>query len=136
MSSQGSPAASFQVTGGTAEKVRLLATAWRTTEEQVILRLLDAFLAQGQTRPPAELSDRIDIHAVYTGIRVEAEFEMSTARVLVTSGVLAGRTFRSPSGAAIAVVQSLNPSVSPNRNGWNFWIITDTGEFLGTLRRP
>lgn len=126
---------SFQVTGAAAEKVRLLATAWKTTENEVILRLLEDFLSHGRGPARAVSPDRLAVHAIYNGNRVEGEFEPHTGRVIIGNGPLAGRAYRSPSGAAIAVVQSLNPTVSPSRNGWNFWVITDTGEFLGSLRR-
>jgi hypothetical protein len=52
----------------------------------------------------------------------------------ITNGVLNGRSYRSPSGAAIGVVQALNPEVHPNRNGWNFWFIAENGKTLATIR--
>ncbi|MFY1578933.1 hypothetical protein ACN26Z_29005 [Verrucosispora sp. WMMD703] len=45
-----------------------------------------------------------------------------------------GKTFRTPSEAARAVVSALRPGVSPQRNGWTFWTITETGQPLQTVR--
>lgn len=125
---------SISVTDPVAEKVWLLASAWETTEDQVIFRLLEEFLAHGHVPRPSGSRERVAVHVVYNGNRIEGEFEPHTGRLIITTGSLAGRAFRSPSGAAIAVVQNLNPTVSPNRNGWSFWIVTDTGEFLRSVR--
>jgi hypothetical protein len=38
-----------------------------------------------------------------------------------------GESFRSPTGAARAVVRHYNPSVNDNRNGWGFWQIDSGG---------
>lgn len=57
-----------------------------------------------------------------------------TKRVEITSGVLAHRSYKSPSGAAVGVVQAYNPSVNPNRNGWSFWFVADSDLALQTMR--
>jgi hypothetical protein len=35
----------------------------------------------------------------------------------------------------MAVVSALNPTTAANGSGWDFWIITATGEILRTIRR-
>ena len=71
---------------------------------------------------------------MYAGARMEATFDPRTRVVAITGGPLSGCSFTSPSGARAAVVRLLNPSVSPIGNGWHFWVITDTGARLHTLR--
>jgi hypothetical protein len=33
------------------------------------------------------------------------------------------------------VVKHYKPGVDPNRNGWGFWTVSETGEWLQALRR-
>jgi hypothetical protein len=65
---------------------------------------------------------------------VDGVFHRPSHRLDISTGPLAGRSYRTPSGAAIAVVSSLDQSVSPNRNGWRFWVVSATGEQLETMR--
>ncbi|WIY05507.1 hypothetical protein QRX60_17260 [Amycolatopsis mongoliensis] len=67
----------------------LLARAWHISAGEVVRRLLDNFVKQ----------------------HIEATFNPDTKRVAITTGELAGRSYKSPSGAAIGVVQALNPHV-------------------------
>jgi hypothetical protein len=76
----------------------------------------------------------VAIFADYEGNHVDAIYHRATKRVDITSGVLRGRSYRSPSGAAIGVVQAHNPTVQPNRNGWSFWFIAENGQALQTIR--
>ena len=66
---------------------------------------------------------------------MEAQYDPRSSSLKVTAGPAAGRRFKSPSAAAIAVVSELNPHVHPNRNGWSFWTITATGKRLQSIRR-
>lgn len=118
------------------ERVALLARAWEISEGEVVRRLLDRFL---QPSPPAATgdapaADTVAIYADYEGQHIEAIFHRATKRVDITDGVLAGRSFKSPSGAAIGVVRALNPNVHPNRNGWSFWFLKANGEALQSMR--
>lgn len=79
--------------------------------------------------------DTVAIHVRYGGQRTDAVFDPATDEVTVTSGPLSGRTFSSPSGAAVAVVHEINPRVTPARNGWTFWVVDNTGKLLGTQRQ-
>ena len=116
------------------QQVRLLARAWSVREGEVIRRLVNAFVNQDAEPVAGGLVAPVAIYADYEGHHVEAEFHPATKRVSVTSGPLTGRSFKSPSGAAIAVVQALNPTVHPNRNGWSFWFLQENGQALQSIR--
>jgi len=123
------------VTDGVQREIDLLALAWNVTAGEVVRRLVEEFRS---SRPPAGVDTpgkgTLRIHGVYAGARVDAVYHRNTMRVDITSGVLAGQSFNRPSGAAIAVVRSFNPGVNPNRNGWNFWTVTETGKPLQSVR--
>lgn len=117
-------------------QVVLLARAWTTSESEVVRRLLDSFAMRGDADAPAKASARaVSIYADYEGQHIEASYDPASRRVGIVSGPLAGRSFKSPSGAAIAVVQALNPNVHPNRNGWSFWFLSENGKALQTIRK-
>lgn len=126
-----------ELSGRTRERLRLLGAAWKVSEADVIDRLLDMFVNQwpvttGDTA--AEQQDQIPVQAVYEAVVTEGLFEVASGRLTITSGDLQGRTYRSPSGAAMAVVRHLNPNVHPNRNGWTFWTTHASGEFIQKFR--
>lgn len=128
--------ATIDVDEQTAFALRLAADTAGISEGEVVRRLIE------RHRPSAEPTDSITssatvaVHTVYEGHRTAATYDPTTHRVTITDGPLAGRSFKSPSGAAIAVVAHYRPSVNPNRNGWSFWTVTSSGELLQTLRRP
>ncbi|MEV4137039.1 hypothetical protein AB0J72_33315 [Dactylosporangium sp. NPDC049742] len=118
-------------------KVQLLANAWNVSDGEAVARLVEHFArSPARAQPPAETrdDDRIRIHAIYDATRIEAVYDPTTKAVTITSGKLVGKTYSTPSGAAVAVVTTYNPSVNPNRNGWSFWILTDNGELLQSIR--
>lgn len=127
----------LDLTDSDYDRVMLLARAWQISGGEAVRRLLDDFVntvgAQGAVvQKPAD--DGVPIYADYGGERVEAIYHKATKRVDITSGVLAGHSYKSPSGAAMGVVQALNPNVHNNRNGWSFWFIAENGEALQTIR--
>lgn len=129
---------SIRVTTFTAARLRLLAAAWETDEEGAINRLIDRMASTGPEAPAPEeqiTADRVQVHATYEEHRITGLYESPTHSLTVTSSPLEGRSYKSPSGAAIAVVQALNPRVNPSRNGWTFWTVTATGATLQSLRR-
>jgi hypothetical protein len=80
--------------------------------------------------PPA-LTEEVEVHAVYRGHRISGVFEPDTRCLQITSGRLAGQRFTSPSRAAIAVVEDLNPERRhANTNGRTFWLMTASGKTL------
>lgn len=126
---------SIEVSDGVHERVALLARAWGVSAGEAIRRLLDEFVHSGEQAPRREPEDdEIPIHAVYEGQRIDAVYHTRTKRVDAGTGVLAGQSFKSPSGAAMAIVRALNPKVHPNRNGWTFWTITQTGKTLEAIK--
>ncbi|GAA4536701.1 hypothetical protein [Amycolatopsis samaneae] len=126
----------LELADGDHERVMLLARAWQISGGEVVRRLLDDFAqgsgtTSGPSRPP---SDGVPIYADYEGNHIEGVYHKATKRVDITSGVLSGGSYKSPSGAAMAVVQAHNPNVHANRNGWSFWFIAENGAALQTIR--
>jgi hypothetical protein len=118
------------------EQVMLLARAWETSVGDVIHRLLIEFRddADNPAESPKESPGQVALHAIYGETRTEALYDPVTKSVTITTGPLAGRTFSKPSGAAVALVQVQSPGVNPNRNGWSFWVMSETGERLQAIR--
>lgn len=128
---------SINVTDGVHEQISLLARAWDISEAEVVRRLLEEFTKashRSKDVSPPSMEGGVPIYAVYDGNRIDAVYHPSTKRIDITTGVLAGRSFKSPSGAAIAVVRAHKPNIHPNRNGWYFWVVTDTGKVLESIR--
>jgi len=117
------------------QRLRLVAAALGVTPAAAVGVLLDRLAQQSVVAASAAANDgAVPIHVVYRGTRIEAEFDPATKGVTITSAPLAGKRFNSPSRAAIEVVRTLNPSVHPNRNGWGFWVVTETGQELQSIR--
>ncbi|MEU5527682.1 hypothetical protein ABZ744_12150 [Micromonospora chersina] len=127
--------AEIAVSSGVQERIALLSLAWGISEGEAVERLLNEFQKSGQRRLAPNVDKRIPVHAVYEGSRTDGLFDPGSEVLEITSGALAGKRFRSPSGAAAAVVGAANPRVRPNRNGWAFWVCTDTGSILQMIRR-
>lgn len=75
-----------------------------------------------------------DIYADYEGHRTLARFDRQTNRVDILDGPLVGQSFKTPTGAARAVVGHYKPGVSPHRNGWSFWLLVDGSGALQSIR--
>lgn len=83
-----------------------------------------------------ESSGGVGVFADYEGRRTQGSYYPKTTRIDITSGPLAGQSFKTPTGAARAVVALYKPGISPNRNGWSFWMLDDgSGRFLQSIRR-
>lgn len=76
----------------------------------------------------------VDIHVDYDGMRIEAEFDPTSRSLLILNGSLEGERYKTPSGAAMAVVRRHRPDVDPHRNGWLFWTVSKTGAALQSVR--
>lgn len=124
----------IEVDDQTASALRLAADTAGISEGEVVRRLIERHRPQEEATAHRAGSATVAVHAVYEGHRTAATYEPATHRVTITEGPLAGRSYKSPSGAAIAVVTHYRPSVNPNRNGWTFWTVTSSGELLQTLR--
>lgn len=82
-----------------------------------------------------ETASGVAVYADYEGHRTRGSYDSSTTRIDITSGPLAGKSFKTPTGAARAVVAHYKPGVSPNRNGWSFWVLDDGSDrFLQSIR--
>lgn len=120
----------------TYARVRLAARVAGISEAAVVARAIAAYLAP-DSGPPVDRWEPIPVYAGYGGRRVEGVFTPATQRLVVTSEPLAGQGFKSPSGAARAVVRALNPDASTgNPNGWTFWRTVATGDRIEIFRRP
>ncbi|MFJ4342415.1 hypothetical protein [Streptomyces sp. NPDC088915] len=121
---------------GDAAKVTLLKRAWDTDEAGVVHRLLEYF-EKGAEGPVVDASavsvGVVRVHARYQGHRIAAEFDPGSESVTILSGPAAGH-YKSPSGAATAVLQAYNPGIAPHRNGWSFWVVDASGARLQAIR--
>ncbi|MDT5039468.1 MAG: hypothetical protein QOE51_453 [Actinoplanes sp.] len=84
------------------------------TEGEIIRRLVGA--SAQATEEPDSADQGVAIYADYEGHRVRARY-FRPARVEIADGPLAGKSFKTPTGAARAVVRHYNPSVKDNPNG-------------------
>ncbi|GLX47325.1 hypothetical protein Shyhy01_02750 [Streptomyces hygroscopicus subsp. hygroscopicus] len=116
----------------THEKVVFAAHLMACTPSEVVRRLVESW---STPEKPDDESDGVRVHAVYRGERIQRLFHPDTRTLTVTQGPQAGQSFPSPSAAAMAVIQELNPDRSPNTNGWLFWRVTSSGDELKSLRR-
>jgi len=113
-------------------KVLFAARLMGCSPAEVIRRLVDSW---STAEDSGDQSEHVAVHAVYRGRRAEGAFDPATRTLTVTSGPGEGTSYSSPSAAAMAVIQALNPDRSPNANGWTFWRVTSSGEDLKALRR-
>ncbi|AIV37726.1 hypothetical protein [Streptomyces sp. CCM_MD2014] len=122
----------MEITETTHNQVALLALAWGVSESEAVQRLVEHF-QRSSTPKKSDQRGMIDVYALYEGVRIEGLYDPATESVTVTNGPAQGR-YKSPSGAAAAVLRAQNPKVSASRNGWSFWIIAETGSRLQTIR--
>jgi negative regulator of replication initiation len=129
-----------EVPDETYERLDFAARVFGVSPGDVVVRLVHAMDRPDTPADSAAVDgttasqDEVKVHVVYQGRRVSGVFQRSTKQVRVTSDLLAGRSYPSPSAAAIAVVESINPGrTHPNTNGRTFWIIDDTGKALRSI---
>ena len=131
--------ATIEVDEQTYRQLEFAARVSNTTAGEVVARLVATATTPESTRSTTEKredSEGVAVHSVYDGHRTQASYDSDTTRIDVTSWPLAGRSFKTPTGAARAVVAHYKPGVSPNRNGWSFWILGDgSGRPLQAIRR-
>lgn len=116
--------ATIEVDEAAKRTVSFAARMAGVTEGEIVRRLIAAHELEVEEGDPRQ--EDVLIYADYEGNRTRARY-FAPARVEITDGPLKGRSFRSPTGAARAVVRHYNPSVNDNRNGWNFWQIDNGG---------
>jgi hypothetical protein len=118
-------------------KLALAAKGAGVSVDEMLERILNVWLSEDEgVKGPRDMdSDQIAVYAVYRRTRVEAQFDPRTEGMTGTTAPIEGKQFSSPSGAARAVVEALNPDVNSNRSGPRFWRVTATGKELGTILR-
>lgn len=137
---EGGTLPTIEVNDNDALTLRVLAKQWDTTIKGAVHQLLEEYANSASKPSPSSSSsepdlDLVAIHVVHNGTRVNASFDPRSGSVEIVDGALAGQVFKSPSGAAIAIVRHYNPKVNPSRNGWIFFTVTSTGELLQSVRR-
>lgn len=101
--------------------------------EKQLIKLAD-LIATRLGAPPVEVEDnRLKIHAVYQGRRIEGLYDPKIKMVTLDLAGEAWHKPMTPSGAAVALVRKMNPEVTPERNGWDFWQLED-GRRLQSIR--
>lgn len=126
---------SLSVDDATHAQICLLARAWEISPGEAVRRLVEHFQRPSPgTEAETPADGQVTVHVIYEGVRVPGRYDPVTQALTITEGPAAG-SYRTPSGAASAVLQALKPQVKPNRNGWGFWTVDETGELLQTLRR-
>ncbi|WP_205650133.1 hypothetical protein [Actinoplanes solisilvae] len=115
--------ATIEVDEETKRTVSFAARMAHLTEGAVIRRLI-ATSTWTEEEAPRATAQGVAIYADYDGHRVRARY-FEPARVEIVDGPLAGQSFKSPTGAARAVIRNFNPDINDNRNGWAFWQIED-----------
>lgn len=127
----------FELDDETYARVRLAARVAGISPDEVVRRALDALIAEEDQAAPTARDpwEPIELYAEYEGRRIDAKYLPATRRLTITSEPLAGQTFKTPSGAARAVVAALNPSRGATQtNGWHFWRVAATHDRLAALR--
>ncbi len=115
---------SIEVDEATKRMVSFAAHVANVTEAEIIRRVISESSLTSESPHSAVTS--VPIYADYEGHRTRALY-FPPSRVEITDGPLAGKPFKSPTGAARAVVRHYNSSVNDNRNGWSFWQIDNGG---------
>ena len=89
----------------------------------------------GDSQPASAAgAEAVEIYVEYDGTRIEAEFDPASRAVRILDGALEGEQYKTPSGAAMAVVRRYRPDVDPHRNGWLFWMVSKSGAPLQSIR--
>lgn len=107
-------------------------------EGDIVARAMTAYVDLGAA-PQGDQADPwqpVPVYAVYGGRRVTGEFVPANQRLLVTSEPVAGQAFKTPSGAARAVVAAWNPGrPTLGVNGWAFWKVAGSDDRIEVLRK-
>ena len=114
----------IEVDGETKRTVAFAAQMAGVSEGEIVRRLVTASVTgQGGEAPRSE---GIAVYADYAGHRTRARY-FAPARIEIIDGPLQGTSYKTPTGAARAVVRQYNSKVNDNRNGWGFWQLDQRG---------
>ncbi len=127
----------IEVDDTTFRSLALAARARNVTIGEIVAWLVREVSLKVEDRPVSlHTNEEVRVYVRYHGERVEGRFDPVKKRLTLTSGPLAGKSFNSPSAAAVAVVSALNQNRErPNTDGWRFWRIADTNEPIDMLRK-
>ena len=127
--------ATIEVDEETKRTVAFAAQMAGVSEAEIMRRLIALPTATPGDSSPDR--DGVPIFADYEGHRTRAMY-FAPARVEIVDGPLRGQSFKTPTGAARAVVRQYNPKVNDNRNGWGFWQLDNGGPraWLQSIRPP
>ncbi len=106
-----------------------------TTAGGIIARLVTEAGMQPPTAPAAPAASAavtVTVYADYAGHRTHGIYDPVTTRIEISAGPLGGRSFKSPSGAAGALIKYYKPQVSNHRDGLRLWRLED-GRRLGEV---
>lgn len=129
--------ATIEVDENTMRSLEFAAGVAGTSPGRIVAQLVEAASTglSERDRLVPNVSTSVAVYVDYRGHRTRGQYDRVTSRVDITSGPLAGKSFKSPTGAARAVVAHYNAEVSPNRNGWYFWVLDDgSGNPLQSIR--
>ncbi|MFD6288865.1 hypothetical protein [Streptomyces sp. NPDC060205] len=130
----------IEVDAQTYRSIEFAARMGNTTAGEVVARLVrtasvPSAAPTATSKESAEAERKVDVYADYEGHRTRGSYDRAMKRIDITSGPLAGQSFKTPTGAARAVVAHYKPDVNPNRNGWSFWLLDDgSDELLQSIR--
>lgn len=110
------------------------ASASEISVDAAIMKLIDHWKETRSAPEVGEADGEVRIHALYGGQRADGVYHPGTRSIDIISGPGAGSADLKPSPATAEVIKAVNPGVSPNRNGWTFWIISRNGQALQTIR--
>ena len=125
--------AMIEVDDQTDEYLALAARVAGLSKGQVVAQLVALAKADPVPAPTSE-DRRVPIYAEYEGHRTNGLYTPGQHRIQIVDGPLADTSYKTPSEAASRVVSEYNKDVSPNRNGWTFWMIAESGQPLQTIR--
>jgi hypothetical protein len=132
-------ARTIEVDHETYLRLTFAANATNSTPGSILAGLVDAAISEA-TRSATDTTPSpppVSVYGDYAGNRTHGQYDTDTTRIDITSGPLAGRSFKTPSGAAKAVIGHYNPAVIPIRTGWLFWVLDDgTRRRLQSIRPP
>jgi len=130
----------IQISDTTYEKLDFGARMAGLTIAELVDRLTSSVegSVSSATPPRSAEPEEVRVFVSYRGKRIDGLLDLETQRLRITDGsaALAGRTFRSPTKAAVEVVKLLNPDRErPETNGWRFWRDLETGQIIDRVHR-
>lgn len=136
----------IEIGDGTYSKLEFGARVAGLTISELVDRLVDAPISPtvtdaksgGPTAAVSVTPHEVAVFVDYQGQHVEGFLDVGTDRLRITDGPssLVGRSFKSPTQAAVAVVKVVNPGrARPETNGWKFWRDPVTDKIIHLVHR-